>query len=104
MSLEDLLRRTMREAIDSAIVVSDDLWNTLCDPNQLESALLNLATNDARAASSPSQQQSTARRHHRGQALAPGFCCVAVTDTGTGMSAEFSAFDAFLPPSRSGSR
>ncbi|MGH6765524.1 MAG: PAS domain-containing protein, partial [Bradyrhizobium sp.] len=45
VSLEDLLRRTIGEAIDLAITVSDDLWNTLCDPNQLESALLNLAIN-----------------------------------------------------------
>ena len=45
VSLEDLLRRTIGEAIDLAIVASDDLWNTLCDPNQLESALLNLAIN-----------------------------------------------------------
>ena len=33
------------ETIDLAIVASDDLWCTLCDPNQLESALLNLAIN-----------------------------------------------------------
>ena len=45
VSLEDLLRRTIGETIDLAIVASDDLWNTLCDPNQLESALLNLAIN-----------------------------------------------------------
>ena len=44
-SLEDLLRRTIGETIDLAIVASDDLWCTLCDPNQLESALLNLAIN-----------------------------------------------------------
>ena len=45
VSLEDLLRRTIGEAIDLTIVASDDLWNTLCDPNQLESALLNLTIN-----------------------------------------------------------
>ena len=45
VSLEDLLRRTIGETIDLAIVASDDLWCTLCDPNQLESALLNLAIN-----------------------------------------------------------
>ena len=45
VSLEDLLRRTIGEAIDLAIVVSDDLWNTLCDPSRLERALLNLALN-----------------------------------------------------------
>jgi len=45
VSLEDLLRRTIGETIDLAIAAADDLWFTLCDPNQLESALLNLAIN-----------------------------------------------------------
>ena len=45
VSLEDLLRRTIGETIDLEIAASDDLWSTLCDPNQLESALLNLAIN-----------------------------------------------------------
>src|SRR6202012_3132800 len=45
VSQEDLLRRTIGEAIDLQIVAPDDLWGTLCDPNQLESALLNLAIN-----------------------------------------------------------
>src|SRR5436853_1638768 len=45
VSLEDLLRRTIGETIDLEITASDDLWRTLCDPNQLESALLNLAIN-----------------------------------------------------------
>ena len=45
VSLEDLLRRTIGETIDLEIVALDGLWCTLCDPNQLESALLNLAIN-----------------------------------------------------------
>ena len=45
VSLEDLLRRTIGETIDLEIVAADGLWRTLCDPNQLESALLNLAIN-----------------------------------------------------------
>src|SRR5258708_13149782 len=45
VSLEDLLRRTIGETIDLEIAPSDDLWCTLCDPNQLQTALLNLATN-----------------------------------------------------------
>src|SRR5216683_285323 len=45
VSLEDLLRRTIGETIDLEITAPDDLWCTLCDPNQLESALLNLAIN-----------------------------------------------------------
>src|SRR5664279_4743167 len=45
VSLEDLLRRTIGETIDLEIIAANDLWSTLCDPNQLESALLNLAIN-----------------------------------------------------------
>ncbi|HEY4836597.1 MAG TPA: PAS domain S-box protein, partial [Bradyrhizobium sp.] len=45
VSLEDLLRRTIGETIDLKIVAADDLWCTLCDPNQLENALVNLAIN-----------------------------------------------------------
>ncbi len=48
VSLEDLLRRTIGETIDLEIAAADDLWWTLCDPNQLESALLNLAINAPR--------------------------------------------------------
>src|ERR1700692_1240828 len=45
VSLEDLLRRTIGETIDLEIIALDSLWWTRCDPNQLESALLNLAIN-----------------------------------------------------------
>jgi hypothetical protein len=105
VSLEDLLRRTIGEAIDLAIVVSDDLWDTLCDPNQLESALLNLAIN-ARDAMPDGGKLTIATANARVEGitadnptLAPGdYICVVVTDTGTGMSAEVAAraFDPFF--------
>ncbi|MEO6781424.1 MAG: response regulator, partial [Bradyrhizobium sp.] len=105
VSLEDLLRRTIGEAIDLAIVVSDDLWDTLCDPNQLESALLNLAIN-ARDAMPDGGTLTIATANARVEGmtadnptLAPGdYICVVVTDTGTGMSAEVAAraFDPFF--------
>ncbi|MDB6000959.1 MAG: hybrid sensor histidine kinase/response regulator [Rhizobacter sp.] len=44
-SMDDLLRRTMGERIEIEMVLAAGLWVTLCDPNQLESALLNLAIN-----------------------------------------------------------
>src|SRR5690606_29213738 len=44
-SMEDLLRRTMGERITIDLVLAGGLWLTLCDQNQLESALLNLAIN-----------------------------------------------------------
>ena len=94
VSLEDLLRRTIGEAIDLSIVAADGLWTTLCDPNQLESALLNLAIN-ARDAMPDGGRLTISTANARiddmaadAPALSPGeYICIDVTDTGTGMSA-----------------
>jgi hypothetical protein len=105
VSLEDLLRRTIGETIDLQIAASDDLWWTLCDPNQLESALLNLAIN-ARDAMPDGGKLVIATSNARIEsvtaetpALSPGdYVCVAVTDSGVGMDAEVAAraFDPFF--------
>jgi PAS domain S-box-containing protein len=105
VSLEDLLRRTIGETIDLEIVTSDDLWCTLCDPNQLESALLNLAIN-ARDAMPDGGKLTIVTSNARldgvssdAPALAPGdYICIDVNDTGTGMSSEVvaRAFDPFF--------
>jgi PAS domain S-box-containing protein len=42
---DDLLRRTLGEAIIVKTVVAPDLWNTLADPGQIENVILNLAIN-----------------------------------------------------------
>jgi len=105
VSLEDLLRRTIGETINLSIVASDDLWTTLCDPNQLESALLNLAINARDAMPDGGKLTiSTANALIDGvtadaPALSSGeYICINVTDTGTGMSAEVAAraFDPFF--------
>jgi PAS domain S-box-containing protein len=105
VSLEDLLRRTIGETIDLEIVASDDLWRTLCDPNQLESALLNLAINARDAMPDGGKLTISTANVHLGSvtadspALSPGdYICLAVTDTGVGMSAQVAAraFDPFF--------
>jgi CheY-like chemotaxis protein len=105
VSLEDLLRRTIGETIDLRITAPDDLWCTLCDPNQLESALLNLAIN-ARDAMPDGGRLAISTANARidsvtaeTPALSPGdYVCIAVTDSGVGMSAEVAAraFDPFF--------
>jgi PAS domain S-box-containing protein len=105
VSLEDLLRRTIGETIDLEIAASDDLWCTLCDPNQLESALLNLAIN-ARDAMPDGGKLTIKTANARldsvtadTPALSPGdYVRIDVTDTGVGMSAEVAAraFDPFF--------
>jgi len=105
VSLEDLLRRTIGETIDLEIAASDDLWCTLCDPNQLESALLNLAIN-ARDAMPDGGKLTISTANARldsvtaeTPALSPGdYICISVTDSGVGMSPEVAAraFDPFF--------
>src|SRR5712692_6971636 len=105
VSLEDLLRRTIGETIDLKIVAANDLWLTLCDPNQLESALLNLAINARDAMPDGGKLTISTANVSLGNvtadtpALSPGdYICIAVSDTGVGMSAQVAAraFDPFF--------
>lgn len=101
--MSDLLRRTLGEQIQVETVLAGGLWAAMADPNQLESALLNLAVNardamtegdevrgrltietantyldDVYAASSP-------------EVMAGQYVQLAVTDTGSGMTPEVAA-------------
>ncbi|WP_262269814.1 PAS domain S-box protein [Microvirga yunnanensis] len=92
-SLEDLFRRTVGETVTLEVVLAGGLWPTLCDPNQLESALLNLVIN-ARDAMPDGGRLTveTCNAHLDDTYIAaqrdvkPGqYVCICVTDTGTGM-------------------
>jgi PAS domain S-box-containing protein len=94
-SMEDLLRRTIGERIDLDLALADGLWVTRCDPNQLESAILNLVINARDAMPNGGRLVIETCNAHLDTAyaalrrgVAPGqYVCIAVTDTGTGMDA-----------------
>jgi PAS domain S-box-containing protein len=105
-TMEDLLRRTIGENIELELVLAGGLWLTLCDPNQLESAILNLVINARDAMPDGGKLTVETCNAHLDNAyaatardVAPGqYVCVCVTDTGTGMTPEVveRAFDPFF--------
>lgn len=98
-SIEDMLRRTLGEHIELKFVLPDGLWLTRCDPNQLESAILNLVINarDAmpgggRLTIETSNTHLDAHYAAHQRDVKPGqYVCIAITDTGVGMSRETAA-------------
>ncbi|TCU58820.1 PAS domain S-box-containing protein [Novosphingobium sp. PhB57] len=105
-SMEDMLRRTLGEHIKLEFGLSEGLWQTRCDPNQLESAILNLVIN-ARDAMPDGGKLTieTCNAHFDDQSvvqqrdLRPGqYVCIAISDTGVGMTREVSdrAFEPFF--------
>ncbi|NPD67736.1 response regulator [Acetobacteraceae bacterium] len=95
-SMEDLIRRTVGPAIKVETVIAVSLWKALCDANQLESALLNLAINARDAmpdggrlsieAANARVDDDYGQRHP--EILAGQYVVVSITDTGTGMTPE----------------
>jgi PAS domain S-box-containing protein len=97
-SMEDLVRRTIGEAIRMELVASEDLWLTFCDRNQLETALLNLVINARDAMPNGGELRIATRNAPVDGALAPmlglapaDYVNLSVTDTGAGMSPEVMA-------------
>jgi PAS domain S-box-containing protein len=98
--MDDMLRRTLGADIELETMIGGGLWNTLVDPGQIESALLNLALNarDAMRGAGQGRGKITieagnaflddayARQHD--DVTAGQYVMVAVTDTGHGMSPE----------------
>ncbi len=105
--MEDLLRRTLGPAVNLEMVLAAGLWPTLSDPNQLDSAILNLAINARDAMpeggrltiETANAALDDAYVRAQGAELRPGqYVAIAVTDTGTGMTPEIMAkvFDPFF--------
>jgi PAS domain S-box-containing protein len=105
-SMDDLLRRTLGERVRLEVVVAGGLWLTLCDPNQLENAILNLAINARDAMPDGGRLTIETANSFLDDAYvarevgvrAGQYVCVCVTDTGTGMPPEViaRAFDPFF--------
>ena len=103
---EELLRRTIGESIRLEIVTAAGLWQTLCDPHQLENAILNLAINARDAMPQGGRLIIETCNAHlddasagRQRGIRPGdYVCIAVSDTGIGMSSDIveKAFDPFF--------
>ncbi|MGY2050354.1 response regulator [Methylobacterium sp. JK268] len=96
--MEDLLRRTIGEGVSLEIVTPANLWMTLCDAPQLESALLNLAINARDAMPEGGRLViETANAVLGAQEPVPceappgEYVCIRVADTGTGMAPEVMA-------------
>ncbi len=94
--MTSLLGRTLGESIDIKMIVPADLWTPNIDPHQLENALLNLAVNALHAMPTGGKLVIEAANKvldefyvELNPDVAPGsYVMIAVTDTGTGMSAE----------------
>ena len=102
--MSEMLLRTLGGTVRVELGLADGLWPTLIDPNQIESAILNLAINarDAMPDGGVLIIETANRRMgflSRRQGLEPGdYVVVSVTDTGTGMTEEVraKAFDPFF--------
>ncbi|GAC1345990.1 MAG: hypothetical protein NVSMB18_26960 [Acetobacteraceae bacterium] len=106
-SMEELLRRTMGPAIELELRLASGLWPILCDPNQLESALLNLTINARDAMPEGGSLRIETRNAAldevhvgaQGEEVGPGqYVAIGVTDTGVGMPPNVVAkvFDPFF--------
>ncbi|WP_338663040.1 PAS domain S-box protein [Pararoseomonas sp. SCSIO 73927] len=101
----ELVQRTVGPAIEVRKTLRPDLWVTLCDPNQLENALLNLCINarDAMpgggALTVGTENLTLSAEAAPARGLRPGdYVSVSVTDAGVGMAPEVleRAFDPFF--------
>jgi PAS domain S-box-containing protein len=105
-NLAELIRRTVGPGVEVELSVGESVWNVLCDPNQLENVLLNLAINardampDGGRLTIRSMDVRLGTAELAGQDGAePGeYVEIAVGDNGTGMPADVlaRAFEPFF--------
>jgi PAS domain S-box-containing protein len=109
--MKEMVQRTVGPEVTVETALATGLWSTLCDPNQLENAILNLCLNGRDAMpNGGSLTVETAnvrvdRRDAREHDMQPGeYVAICVTDTGTGMSPDVvgRAFDPFFTTKSNG--
>ena len=109
---ESLLRRTLGEDIELEIIAPPDPWRCLADRHQLDTVLLNLGINARDAMPEGGRLVIEVLNTHL-EAMSSGdpldvkpgqYVCIAVTDTGVGMTPEVAAqaFDPFFTTKSSG--
>ena len=95
LGMKDLIRRAVRLSVEVELQAGS-AWTVLCDPNQLENALLNLAINAGDAMPGGGRLVISTRQVHLDGADVAGHESarpgdhteIAVADTGTGMDEE----------------
>jgi PAS domain S-box-containing protein len=102
--MQEMVQRTVGPEIKVETVSAIGLWPTLCDPNQLENAILNLCINardampDGGRLTIETANAWLDERGARERDMEPGqYVAICVTDTGTGMAPDVvaRAFDPF---------
>ena len=91
--MSELIDRTLGERVVVETKLAEDVWPVWVDPLQLENAILNLAVNardamDGAGRLEISVENCQLKDGEVGQAPAGDHVCIAVTDTGCGMTPE----------------
>ena len=101
--MSDLLDRTLGERVHVEVDLAPDVWPIYVDPHQLENAIVNLAVNARDAMEGEGLMRIAARNvtlaaNEVGDIRGGEYVCIAVTDTGCGMTAEVMerAFEPFF--------
>lgn len=110
--MDDLLRRTLGEAIEIVTLIGSGLWNTLVDPGQIENVILNLAINARDAMQGAGRLtievgNTVLDEYYVNNLLdvpSGQYVMLSVTDTGSGMTPDVlqRAFEPFFTTKREG--
>ncbi|WP_230492135.1 MULTISPECIES: PAS domain-containing protein [unclassified Janthinobacterium] len=110
--MHELIRRALGEAIAEETFISDGLWHTLVDPNQMENVLLNMAINARDAMDKGGRLTFTlsnvtldaAYASLHADVLEGQYVLLTITDTGHGMERDVidQIFEPFFTTKREG--